>query len=184
MRLCLVAAMFFLPSTAWAQDAAESTETEATEDVSSEPNEEAGTSSAAEPSPDSAGASAPASEAPVVGVAEDGDKGMSTRDIVSYSTMGAGGVMAITGLVIALTRDGGSQKIDEGSGQLTITTPESRAGGYSLILGGALIAGFGAYLKWIDPSLDNWLDSPFGDDSSVGIVPTANGAAFSLTGSF
>lgn len=118
--------------------------------------------------------------ATVTGTAE--EDGLRYRDVFGYSALGAGGVTAIVGLTLVFTRDDGTQKVDPQTGNLTITTAESRGPGLGLIVGGAAISALGAYWLWLDPSLDSWLD---GDDgTSVSLMPTGEGLNFGFSTRF
>jgi hypothetical protein len=80
--------------------------------------------------------------------------GFTLREIVGYGGLGAGGVLALSGIIYIATRDDMQATYDPAAHQVTVTRAESRAPGWTMTGIGLTLAAAGAFALFLEPRLD------------------------------
>lgn len=108
--------------------------------------------------------------------------GFTLREVIGYGALAAGGVLAVSGIVVVATRNDMKSEYNETTNVLTITKRQSRVPGYTMLGVGLGVAAAGAFLLWVEPKLELGLMNYV--TLRPDVAPTQGGAAFALSGSF
>ena len=79
--------------------------------------------------------------------------GFTLREAMGYGGIIVGGVTAVSGLAIVLTRDDFESDYNATTNVLTVRRRQSRAPGYTTLGTGLAIAAAGAFLLMVEPSI-------------------------------